>query len=161
MDNFTLRSQLEKLSKHLDVLKTQSTEIWNEIHDVEKQHADLIVKIILAEGLLVNSEWYLNTQYSSNTIECINYDSLNMKTVMNLARDTSGGSYHFSITIEEDIELRFDDSDISLTFGSSQKLGEFVKLHNLKIDVLSIKEKLTRLKSEISNLEQVYTNLTD
>ncbi len=74
-----------------------------------------------------------------------------MHKVMEMARQ----DYHSDFNLTEGIRIRFDDSNISLHFKDNKALVPFITKYGLVINGTSIRDRLAKLKREISVLELV------
>jgi len=144
------KSQIEELTTKIKDLEDRSANLQVESFDLRQKREELIARMIVEEKLMHDTEWELTIDHNSTaSLSLKKDDNGNMDYVTELART----DYHSWIEISDGISLRFDDSEISISFKDSKLVIPFAKKNGLKISGNTLTGRLAQLKRDVAALE--------
>lgn len=135
---------LEEKNAVRQALAGQIDDLQRQLYKIDTELDECKVQLVLEQGILKESLWRIERHsHLILTSHC--------KKHKNLA-DILQNDYHCSQKIADGVTLRFDDWDISLVFGTTQKGLEFIKEYELKTDLEDFKLKYEEQKKELDSL---------
>lgn len=148
----TLLEDIEGLNTRISSLDDTTAELSMKSYELRVQKDQLLARLILQESLLSATTWKVELNAQSNPY--LQYtgkllDGSTMARVIEMARS----DYHSSFELTDMVTIRFDDSDITLTFTESGAMLPFVQMYGLVIDGISLVTKLIELKESVAALE--------
>lgn len=144
------RQQIASLSTEITALEDHSANLQTEAWALRQKRDELIAQMILDEKMLAGTQW----EISLGDITNLNYRETNpdeLKGVKELCRQ----DWHSSFELEEGVDLRFDDNEISLVFKDPKQVLAFVRKNELVITGSKVSDRLNHLKREVAALETV------
>lgn len=146
------KSQIEKLSSQIKDLEDRSANLQVESFDLRQKREELIARMIVEERLMVDTEWELTMDHNSTASLSLKKDD---KGSMNYITELARTDYHSWFEIMDGVSLRFDDSEISISFKDSKLVIPFAKKNGLKISGNNLTSKLAQLKRDVAALEVI------
>lgn len=144
------REKIASLTTEITALEDHSQNLQVEAWNLRQERDELIAQLILEEKMLANTTWELSlgdvTNLSYKETKAGELDS-----VKELARK----DWHATFELEPGVNLRFDDSEISLSFDDPKQVLLFIRKNDLIIGGTKVSDRLNILKREIAALEEV------
>lgn len=145
------KKQIAEMSAEIKDLEEEAANLGVKAFDLRQKREELIAQMILEEKLLSDTDWDLSLDGSGASLSYKDSSPNDMEFIKELART----DYHSWFEISDGIQLRFDDSDISLNFKESKQLMPFAKKNGLRVNGTGIKDKLSKLKRDVAALETI------
>lgn len=144
----TIDEELAKVNGEISVIQQEIDRIQDEVDSkmeklTERKNSLRLTKL-LRDRLLENSEWELRLQGSQLILEFLPSPS---DTLLNDLRNLFDARWHSLVDLSEAAYLRFDDNNLCLVFNNLDEMIDFVKLHELTIDLKNLNQEITRIKS--------------
>lgn len=144
----TIDEEIAKVDGEISSIQKECDRIQDEVDSkmeklTERKNSLRLIKL-LRDRLLKNSEWELWLQGSQLILEFLSSPS---NTLLNDLRNLFDAHWHSSVDLSETIHLRFDDNNLCLVFNNLDEMIDFVKLHELTIDLKNLNQEITRIKS--------------
>lgn len=140
----TKREQLSSLLTRMKMLGSQADTISVQLNQMFSEHHQLIVDIILEEGLFRELVWH---NYGEACLVC--KSSWRKTEVGDLIQSASEGWYHFGIDPgSHDVSIRVDDGDLTIQAYGFGDLIPFMHAAGISASITSA------LDTEIERLEQ-------
>lgn len=136
----------------IEELNGQSDELREQSYQLEEQNQLLVKGIIEEERLLDGTEWRIKPNGKSVYLEYAG--SLRDEIIAKLVELTWHG-YHSSFDLGDDVDLRFDDSRVSLYFDDIRVIPSFMRRSGIVIDTTQIQGMLAKLKKDALALEMI------
>jgi hypothetical protein len=136
----------------IEELNSQSDELLEQSYQLEEQNRLLVKGIIEEERLLDGTEWRIKPNGKSVYLEYAG--SLRDEIIAKLVELTWHG-YHSSFDLGDDVDLRFDDSRVSLYFDNIRVIPSFMRRSGIVIDATQIQGMLAKLKKDALALEMI------
>jgi GTP-sensing pleiotropic transcriptional regulator CodY len=150
----SLRARYEEINEQIKKLDDQSNLIYNEIATLNEEQAKIIQTIIKTEKALEGSSWELKLNNDRVYLVCLDKreDAGNpLRSIDVLINNT----YHYSFNLEEGVEIRFDDDEISIHFEENKLAMPCIKQYKLKVTSGTIATKMQALKRQVNQLELI------
>jgi hypothetical protein len=151
MNEVSFKKQISELSDKIKELEDQAANLQVDSFGLRQKREELIAQMILEEKLLSDTDWDLSVGSGDAVLSYKDTSPNTMEFIKELART----DYHSWFEISDGIQLRFDDSDISLSFKESKQLMPFAKRNGLRISGAGIKDRLSKLKRDVVALETI------
>ena len=144
------KAQIKELSDKIKDLEDRSSNLQLESYGLRQKREELIASMIVEDRLMADSEWDLTVDHNSSA-------HLSYKTGGNMdyIRELAQADYHSWCELSDGINLKFDDSEITLTFKESKMVLPFAKKNGLKISGSTISARLAQLKRDAAALETI------
>lgn len=144
----TIDEELAKVNGEISVIQQEIDRIQDEVDSkmeklTERKNSLRLTKL-LRDRLLENSEWELRLQGSQLILE---FSSSPSNTLLNDLRNLFDAHWHLSVDLSEAAYLRFDDNNLCLVFNNLDEMIDFVKLHELTLDLKNLNQEIERIKS--------------
>jgi len=136
----------------MEELNGQADELREQSYQIEDENRLLGKGIIEEERLLEGTNWRIKPNGKSVYLEY--YGSLQDPGVAKIVELTWHG-YHSSFDLGDDVELRFDDSRVSLYFDDIKAIPSFMRRSGIIVDAIQIQEMLAKLKKDALALEMI------
>lgn len=154
----SLLDQINSLNKRIGDLDDRSAELGHQAWELRRERETLTAKFILEEELLAGSTWDVELgSFASGSSAYLNFTGQSsdknspIHKVVELARD----DYHTNFALVDGVNIRFDDSEITLTFKEGVMMLPFIQKYGLVINGTSIQDRLAKLKRDVAALELV------
>lgn len=154
----TAREQLDNIEKKISALNNEQDLIWDKISVLNSSRHELTLAIIEEEKLFDDISWTLNNTYvnsGSIHLEC-DYDSPAPNQKIKLDKLVSlcfrNGMHHDTFSINDKIDFRLDDYELSLRFSNAIELLKFRKKHKIIVDLSQLNNSINELKQQVSDL---------
>ena len=148
-----IKSRIEETSTLIQTLEKDAADIQMKAFECRQEREALFAKFILEGKLLEATEWELFLKGDSNVYLRLHKDNA-IKSIDTIT-DLIKVDYHTWFELIPGIELRFDDSDISLHFSESKQVIGFVKNNGLIVNGSGINDRLMKLKRDVVALEAI------
>lgn len=145
------KSKIELINASITELDKNINEALDKVEVLRQEGSALMIQIIEEEQLLKNTTWELDVIHKTYLSYCGSKKDLVFKPISDLCANI----WHTWIDVEDGIQLRFDDENVSLHFDEVRTILPFVNKHKLKINGKNVSDKIRILKHEISTLEQL------
>jgi hypothetical protein len=149
----SLKEHISELSDKIKELEDKAADLQVTSFGLRQKREELIAQMILEEKLLSDTDWDLSVGGSAGDA-VLSYKDTSPNT-MEFIKELARTDYHSWFEIADGIQLRFDDSDISLSFKESKQLMPFAKRNGLRISGAGIKDRLAKLKRDVVALETI------
>lgn len=153
MTDSSLKEQISSYSDEIKRLEDTAASLQVESFGLRQKREELIAQMILDERLLADTDWDLSVGGSAGDA-VLSYKDTSPNTI-EFIKELARTDYHSWFEISDGIQLRFDDSDISLSFKESKQLMPFAKRNGLRINGSGIKDRLAKLKRDVIALETI------
>lgn len=147
------REQFENIRISLEEMETEANELHAKSYELRDKQNELICDIIREEKLLEGTSWILDVSHSQRL--SLKFDGNRSNPIMEKLQSMILGGWHSGFMIEPDVELRFDDSDVTLQFKDSKLVPLFAQRNKFIIQATNITDTLHSLKRQISALETI------
>jgi hypothetical protein len=151
-----LREQFDLVESRLKQNDKNQAELRVAKYHLQEEKKALVLQLIKEEKLLNGTTWFLkpykNEQASGLYLEYTG--SVQDEQVAPLQKLTWDG-WHSSFEVSPDIDLRFDDSILSISFQNTNDISPFIKEYGLLIKGNQILKKLEALDLEASGLRNI------
>ena len=146
-------NKIKELTSEIKGLDDQSADLASKSYELRQEREQLIAKMILENKLLKDTNWELFLDGSNGVVLHLqnNQPSKSMDFIIELART----DYSSWFELSDGINLRFDDSDISISFKEAKQLVPFVKKNSINVSGNGITDRLAKLKRDVAALEAV------
>ena len=146
----SIREKIASLSTEIAALEDHAANLQVDAWTLRQERDELTAQLILEEKMLAGTTWELalgditNLSYSETT-----------PGEMDKLKEVIRKDWHSTFELEEGVELRFDDSDVSLTFKDPKQVISFIRKNELIIGGAKVSDRLNNLKREVAALEIV------
>lgn len=144
------KDRIKELTELIKIIESEAVGLQAEAFSLRTERELLVAKIILEEGLLINSTWEFFLSDSS-AIYLIWKSDGQMDMVTELAKM----DYHSWFDLSDGIRLQLDSDELTLSFQDSKQVMPFVKKHKINVVGTKITDHLSKLKREVSALEAI------
>lgn len=155
----SIHEEIDSLTNRIQEFDDRSSELGHQAWELRRQRELLFARLILEDGLLKDTTWdvELDTGYHPSNTVYLNYTGpiTDKSTPIGKIIDMARNDYHSNFSLMENVNIRFDDNNISLHFKESKALLPFITKYGLVINGTSIRDRLAKLKREVSALELV------
>jgi hypothetical protein len=153
MSESSLKELIAAHSVEIKNLEDEAASLQVTSFSLRQKREELIAQMILEEKLLSDTDWDLSVGGGSGDA-VLSYKETSPNT-LEFIKELARTDYHSWFEIQDGIQLRFDDSDISLSFKESKQLMPFAKRNGLRISGAGIKDRLAKLKRDVVALETI------
>jgi hypothetical protein len=153
MSESSLKELIAAHSVEIKNLEDEAANLQTTSFSLRQKREELIAQMILEEKLLSDTDWDLSVGGGSGDA-VLSYKETSPNT-LEFIKELARTDYHSWFEIQDGIQLRFDDSDISLSFKESKQLMPFAKRNGLRISGAGIKDRLAKLKRDVVALETI------
>lgn len=146
----TTQDRIKEIEEQVKVLEDRAANLQVDAWSLRQERDELIASLILEEKMLAGTCWELtlgditNLSYSETTPG-------ELDKVKQLVRK----DWHSTFELEEGVEIRFDDNEVSLSFKEPRQVLPFIRKNGLIIGGSKVADRLNHLKREVSALEKV------
>lgn len=137
------KEELNNINSKLDLLNSEKAEL-----EVEKEA--LVKQILMEEKLFKNTEWSLC--WNDDDDYYLNFVGADFPEVIN---DLCRHGWHSTFYLDNNIHLHFNDNSRSIYCLDVKQLFIFIKVNELKIVNNEIENRISAMKNDIINLENV------
>lgn len=141
---------LERKNATRQALAGKIDDLQRRLYKIDTELDKYKIQWVLERGILKESLWRIEKRFGlvgQNPLVLTSH----CKKHKNLA-DILQNDYHCSQAIADGVMLRFDDWDISLMFGTTQRGLEFIKEYGLKTNIEDFKLEYEERKKELNSL---------
>jgi hypothetical protein len=146
------RQEIIQLTASIRNIEDQAADLSTEAFKLREQREGLIAQMILDEKMLSGTEWEFNIDVGYILLE---YNGTISDDHMEKLKQLCHNDYHSLFDLSDGIRLSFHDNEVSLTFEDPKQLMPFVKRHKIVVTGTRMIDKLSKLKREVSTLEEV------
>ena len=146
------RVKYEELNQKLLLLNEQYNTVNDKISSITEEQYKLLQQIIQEEHLFDGTKWELKLSGDQVYLTCQDSRKDESSSLHKLDA-LLNGSYHYFFTLEEDVEIRFDDNEISIHFEENKAVMLFCKKYKMTISSSTVAGKLQALKRQVNQLE--------
>jgi hypothetical protein len=146
------RDQLKINEQKVEEFNKQADELRASAYSLEKDSCNLISILIEKEKMLAGTSWELIVNKKSANLEFQgNLKSPEMQKIFEL----TWNGYHSCFTLNDGIDLYYDDSRISIQFDELKLVAPFIKKMEIVLDASGIRDDLHKLRRDLSALEMI------
>jgi hypothetical protein len=146
------KTQIQECSTRIKLLEDQAAELHVESYELRRKREELIATMIVEDKLMVNTEWDLVLNDSFNIR--LDYKETGVSS-MEFIKELARTDYYSWFDLSDGIQLRFDDSNISLSFREAKQVMPFIKKNGLIASGNDVTDRLAKLKRNVSALETI------
>lgn len=154
-----IHEEIDSLTSRIQEFDDRSSELGHQAWELRQQREILFAKLILEDALLKGTTWDVETNSGYNPSNSVYLTftgpSVDKSSPLHKVMDMARQDYHSDFNLMEGINIRFDDNNISLHFKDTKSLLPFITKNGLVINGTSIRDRLAKLKREVSVLELV------
>lgn len=146
----SLKDDIASISVEIQALEEHSANLQADAWTLRQKRDELIARLILEEKMLAGTTWEL----ALGDVSTLNYKETNpdeLSQIKKLIRQ----DYHCSFEVENGVEIRFDDGEITLSFDEPKQVLPFAKKNELVISGSGVATRLNQLKREAAALELI------
>jgi len=136
----------------IEEINGQADELREQSYQLEEINRLLVKGIIEEENLLEGTNWRIKPNGKSVYLEYSG--SLRDPEIAKIVELTWHG-YHSSFDLGDDVELRFDDSRVSLYFDDIKVIPSFMRRSGIVVDAAQVQGMLAKLKKDALALEMI------
>ncbi len=146
------RDQLLTLKNQIQKIENNISNLQNESYELRDKRDTIASEVILEENLLEGTTWEIES-FEGRTY--LTYKGNIRDAEFAQVADLTWSGWHSWFSLEEGIQIRFDDSVASLHFDDPKLLVPFAKRHKIIVSGQQIVDRLRELKREASALEAI------
>lgn len=147
------REEMESLKKEIAELEEKSSQLQHQSFELSEKRNKVAAEIILEENLLAGTAWEFKR--SGNNTVYLEYNGHIKDDEFSKVVEIAWGGWHSWFELEPGIQIRFDDSEVSIHFDDAKMLLPFAKKFNLKLSGQTIVNELRDLKRQVAALEAI------
>lgn len=149
----TIDQELAAINKEISDLDESISKLHEKSFPLEEKQRKIIVSEIIDKKMLTDSMWEIEP-YSGGSI-CLNYKGDIEDPIMAPIANLSKNHWYHPYDLAEGVELRLDNSYITLLFDDPKKIPRFMATFKITVDGVGILNRLRELRREISALEMI------
>ena len=144
------RAKIASLSVEVLALEEHATNLQVEAWNLRQQRDELTAQLILEEKMLEGTTWEMPLGDVAN----LTYIEVN-KGELDKVRELCRKDWHATFELEPGVSIRFDDSEVNLTFEEPKQVLPFLRKNGLIISGSKVADRLSHLKREVAALETI------
>lgn len=144
------RNHIATLTTEIQALEDHSANLQVEAWSLRQQRDELTAALILEEKMLAGTTW----EMALGDVTNLAYVEVT-KGELDKVRELCRKEWHTTFELEPGVSLRFDDSEVNLSFDEPKQVLPFVKKNEILISGSKIADRLSHLKREVAALEMV------
>lgn len=144
------RKKIDSLTTEIKALEDHSQNLQVDAWTLRQERDELIADLILDEKMLASTTWELALGDVTN----LTYKET-VAGELDKVRELTRKEYHSTFELEEGVNLRFDDSEITLVFDEPKQVLPFIRKNGMNILGNKVADRLNHLKREVVALETI------